>query len=142
MTVTSPPYNIGKEYETPLPLAEYLSWSKEWIGLVYRLAKDNGAFWLNLGYVSVPEKGKAVPLAYLLFDKIPFFLVQEVVWNYGAGVACKKQLSPRNEKLLWYVKDEARYTFNLDEIRNPNVKYPNQKKNGVLRCNPRGIKFV
>lgn len=28
--------------------------------------------------------------------------------------------------------------FNLDEIRDPNVKYPNQKKNGKYRCNPLG----
>jgi adenine-specific DNA-methyltransferase len=28
--------------------------------------------------------------------------------------------------------------FNLDDIRDPNVKYPNQKRNGKLRCNPSG----
>jgi adenine-specific DNA-methyltransferase len=26
----------------------------------------------------------------------------------------------------------------LDDIRDPNVKYPNQKKNGKFRCNPLG----
>jgi len=26
----------------------------------------------------------------------------------------------------------------LDEIRDPDVKYPNQKKNGKLKCNPLG----
>src|SRR5205814_10124070 len=44
----------------------------------------------------------------------------------------------RNEKLLWYVKNPARYTFNLDAIRDPDVKYPRQKKNGKLRCNTIG----
>jgi adenine-specific DNA-methyltransferase len=47
-------------------------------------------------------------------------------------------LSPRNEKILWYVKDKENYTFNLDSIRDPDVKYPNQKKNGKLRCNTLG----
>jgi len=70
----------------------------------------------------------AVPIAYLLWDKVQFFLNQEIVWNYGAGVACKKYLSPRNEKVLWYTKDESNYIFNLDDIRDPDVKYPNQKK--------------
>jgi adenine-specific DNA-methyltransferase len=46
--------------------------------------------------------------------------------------------SPRNEKFLWYVKSPEIYTFNLDEIRDPDVKYPNQKKNGKLKCNPLG----
>ena len=40
------------------------------------------------------------------WDRSPFFLVQEVVWNYGAGVAGHKFYSPRNEKFLWYVKHE------------------------------------
>lgn len=36
------------------------------------------------------------------------------------------------------MKDQSAYTFNLDAVRDKNVKYPNQKKNGVLRCNPAG----
>lgn len=64
--------------------------------------------------------------------------MQEVVWHYGAGVAAKAMLSPRNEKFLWYVKNSENYTFNLDAIRDPDVKYPNQKKHGRLKCNPLG----
>lgn len=138
LTVTSPPYNIGKEYENPLPLDEYLSWCEQWIEEVYRITRPEGAFWLNVGYVEIPGKAKAIPLPYLLWDRSPFYLVQEIVWNYGAGVAARKSLSPRNEKLLWYVKDRENYTFNLDLIRDPDVKYPNQKKNGKLRCNTIG----
>ena len=138
LTVTSPPYNIGKEYEEPLPLADYVSWCEEWMGEVYRVTHRAGAFWLNVGYVPMPDRAKAVPLPYLLWDKSPFYFMQEVVWNYGAGVAARTSLSPRNEKLLWYVKDPEHYTFNLDAIRDPDVKYPNQKKNGKLRCNTLG----
>jgi adenine-specific DNA-methyltransferase len=61
-----------------------------------------------------------------------------VVWHYGAGVSTKKMLCPRNEKFLFYVKDSEAYRFNLDAIRDPNVKYPTQKKNGKLKCNPLG----
>jgi len=138
LTVTSPPYNIGKEYEKSLPLQEYLQWSAEWIREIYRLTLPTGAFWLNLGYISMPKRAKAIPIPYLLWDRIPFYLIQEVIWNYGAGVAGRKFLSPRNEKFLWYVKDGRVYTFNLDDIRDPNVKYPNQKKHGKLKCNPNG----
>lgn len=138
LTVTSPPYNIGKEYEKILPVDEYVCWSEEWIDLVYKSTKDNGSFWLNVGYIPIKNKGKAVPLTYLLWDKTKFFMIQELVWNYGAGVASKKSLSPRNEKLIWYVKNQNEYTFNLDDIRDPNVKYPNQKKNGKIRVNPLG----
>lgn len=138
LTITSPPYNIGKEYEEPMSLENYLDWCKNWISEIHRVTKHQGAFWLNIGYLEIPEKGKAVPIPYLLWDKTPFYFIQEVIWNYGAGVAGRKFFSPRNEKLLWYVKDQENYVFNLDDIRDKNVKYPNQKKNGKLKCNPLG----
>jgi adenine-specific DNA-methyltransferase len=138
LTVTSPPYNIGKEYENLLPLDDYINWCEKWITEVYRLTLYDGAFWLNLGYLSIKNRAKAIPISYLLWDKIPFYLIQEIVWNYGAGVAGNKFFSPRNEKFLWYVKNSEAYTFNLDDIRDPNVKYPNQKKNGKIRVNPLG----
>jgi adenine-specific DNA-methyltransferase len=138
LTVTSPPYNIGKEYEQPVELTRYLEWGTQWIAEIHRLTNPAGAFWLNLGYLSLPGRAKAIPIPYLLWDRVPFFLVQEIVWNYGAGVAAKASFSPRNEKFLWYVKDPLNYTFNLDEVRDPNVKYPFQKKNGKLKCNPLG----
>lgn len=138
LTVTSPPYNIGKEYESLRTVESYVSWCEDWMRRIHSVAKPTGAFWLNVGYFEVPEKGLAVPIVYYLWDKSSFYMMQEIVWNYGAGVACRNRLSPRNEKLLWYVKDPANYTFNLDEIRDPDVKYPNQKKNGKLKCNPLG----
>lgn len=138
LAITSPPYNIGKEYEDIRDLDSYLNWCEGWIRKIYDATKPNGAFALNVGYLEVPGKGFAVPIPYLLWDKTDFYLIQEIVWNYGAGVASKKRLSPRNEKVLWYVKDANSYTFNLDPIRDPDVKYPNQKKNGKLRCNPLG----
>jgi len=138
LTFTSPPYNIGKEYETPTALEQYIEWSRRWLSEVYRITQLNGSLWLNLGYFPVPGKGKEVPIPYLLWDKTAFYFLQEIVWNYEAGVASKKVLSPRNEKLLWYVKTQDNYIFNLDNIRDKNVKYPNQKKNGKLRCNTIG----
>jgi len=137
-TITSPPYNIGKEYEKIMTVDDYINWCSSWIEQIYNLTKKDGALLLNLGYLEVKDKGRNVPIPYLLWDKTPFYLIQEIIWNYGAGVSCRKILSPRNEKILWYVKDENNYTFNLDPIRDPNVKYPNQKKNGKLRCNPLG----
>lgn len=138
LTVTSPPYNIGKEYESLIETSDYIDWCANWIREIYRITAANGAFWLNVGYFEVKNKGLAVPIPYLLWDKTDFYLLQEVIWNYAAGVACKSRFSPRNEKLLWYVKNQQKYTFNLDDVRDPNVKYPNQKKNGKLKCNPLG----
>lgn len=138
LTLTSPPYNIGKEYEQPLPLDQYLCWARDWLNDIWTITLDTGSLWLNLGYVPVADQGRAIPLPYLLWDKTRFFLQQEIVWNYGAGVSSKRMFSPRNEKWLFYTKSAEDYTFNLDLVRDPNVKYPNQKKNGRFRCNPLG----
>lgn len=138
LTVTSPPYNIGKEYETNMTIEDYINWSQKWIQSVYDITKTDGSFWLNVGYLPVDKIGKAVPITYLLWDKIQFYLMQEIVWKYGAGVSAKKFFAPRNEKFMFYVKNEKNYVFNLDAVRDKNVKYPNQKKNGKLRCNPLG----
>ena len=138
LTVTSPPYNIGKAYETRLEVKDYIDWCKSWIDEIYQVTKDHGSFWLNIGYLEFEGKAKALPITYLLWDKIEFYLIQEIIWNYGAGVAGRLFFSPRNEKILWYVKNKNDYIFNLDDIRDENVKYPNQKKNGKLKCNPLG----
>jgi adenine-specific DNA-methyltransferase len=138
LSITSPPYNIGKEYESPMAVDDYLTWCRQWMTGVFDITKENGAFWLNVGYLEVPEKGLCVPIPYLLWGKTEFYLLQEIIWKYGAGVSTKRRLSPRNEKWLFYIKNFNDYTFNLDDIRDPNVKYPNQKKNGKFRCNPLG----
>ncbi|HWC33547.1 MAG TPA: site-specific DNA-methyltransferase [Mycobacteriales bacterium] len=138
LTVTSPPYNIGKAYEVVKTLEDYLAWSKVWMSAVHDVTADDGSFWLNVGYTPLHPSAKALPLPYLLWNLSPFFLIQEIVWNYGAGVAGRHFYSPRNEKFLWYVKDPENYLFNLDAVRDPDVKYPRQFKNGKLKVNPLG----
>lgn len=138
LTITSPPYNIGKEYEKTITVNDYTAWMQAWIKAVYFLTNRNGALVLNIGYIAIDNIARAIPIPYLIWDKIDFYLNQEIVWNYGAGVSCKNYLSPRNEKLLWYVKNQDNYTFNLDSIRDKNVKYPNSKRNGKSRVNTLG----
>ena len=138
LTITSPPYNIGKEYEKVMSVEDYIAWTEQWIKGIHSVTQKNGALMLNVGYISIENRARAIPIPYLIWDRVDFFLNQEIVWNYGAGVSCKKYLSPRNEKLLWYVKDKDDYVFNLDPIRDKNVKYPNSKKNGKLRVNTLG----
>lgn len=50
--VTSPPYNIGKIYRTHndnLPYDEYLDWMEEIADASFRVLKDDGSFFLNIG---------------------------------------------------------------------------------------------
>jgi adenine-specific DNA-methyltransferase len=136
VVLTSPPYNIGKPYGQRMALADYIVWCKEWLGEMRRTLASNGAAWINLGFVEVPGQGRAVPLSYLLWPYLGLYLLQEVVWRYENGVACRRRLSPRNEKLLWLVRDPDSYTFDLDAIRDPDVRYPTQTRTVDFAATP------
>jgi adenine-specific DNA-methyltransferase len=73
LTVTSPPYNIGKCYERVKPVDAYVAWLAAWVNEVHRATAASGAFWLNLGYLPLPNKAKALPIPYLIWSKIDFF---------------------------------------------------------------------
>ena len=47
LTLTSPPYNIGKEYEINKEVKDYINWCKNWMGIVHGLTQNEGSFWLN-----------------------------------------------------------------------------------------------
>jgi len=50
LAVTSPPYNLGMDYngqDDYLDLDDYYSWCGEWLAEIYRLLKDNGRLALN-----------------------------------------------------------------------------------------------
>ena len=43
LVVTSPPYNIGKEYEKKMDLARYMEWQERIIRTIYPRLKDTGS---------------------------------------------------------------------------------------------------
>lgn len=54
--VTSPPYNLSIDYKTysdDKPRDVYLKWLSEVFSSVKRVLKDDGHFWLNVGYSNV-----------------------------------------------------------------------------------------
>jgi site-specific DNA-methyltransferase (adenine-specific) len=56
IVVTSPPYNLGINYGTykdDKPRLEYLSWLDSVFSAVEHCLKDDGHFWLNVGYSNV-----------------------------------------------------------------------------------------
>ena len=55
---------------------DYINWCSSWIEQIYNLTKKDGALLLNLGYLEVKDKGRNVPIPYLLWDKTPFYLIQ------------------------------------------------------------------
>ncbi len=142
LIVTSPPYNIGKSYETKTDIQEYLNEQSEIIDECVRVLKPTGSICWQVGnYI---DNGEIVPLDILLF---PLFsnhglqLRNRIVWHFGHGLHAKNRFSGRYEVILWFTKTKD-YIFNLDAVRVPQ-KYPNKKhfkgpNKGKLSGNPLG----
>lgn len=142
LVVTSPPYNLGKPYESRLNLEEYLTQQRKVIGECVRVLDERGSLCWQVGnYV---DNGEIIPLdlvLYPIFAEMGLHLRNRIVWHFGHGLHASKRFSGRYEVILWFTKAKE-YTFNLDAVRVPQ-KYPNKKhfkgpKKGELSGNPLG----
>ncbi len=146
LIVSSPPYNIGKEYESNnrMSLDSYLDWLDPIIEkLCAKVSLEGSICWQTGSFVS---NGQVFPLDYYfypLFQKRGFQLRNRIIWRYNFGLHATKRLSGRYETLLWMTKSDQ-YTFNLDPIRVPQL-YPGKRhsstkgeKAGLPSGNPLG----
>jgi len=123
LIVSSPPYNIGKEYEKQVALENYLETQREIIEELCRVVSNNGSIIWQVG--NFVDLGEIYPLDiyfYPIFKSMGMQLRNRIVWHFDHGLHASKRFSGRYEVLLWFTKTKD-YTFNLDPVRVPS-KYP------------------
>ena len=142
LVITSPPYNIGKSYETRTDLSVYLQQQSQIINECIRILKPSGSICWQVGnYI---DNGEIIPLDIVLFNLFAdngLRLRNRIIWHFGHGLHAKKRFSGRYEVVLWFTKTDD-YVFNLDMVRVPQ-KYPNKRyfkgpNKGELSGNPLG----
>lgn len=142
LIVTSPPYNIGKEYEKRIKLNQYIEQQSEVIKECVRTLNDTGSICWQVGnYV---DNGAIIPLdsvLYPVFNDLGLKMRNRIIWHFEHGLHCSKRFSGRYETIIWFTKTD-KYIFNLDPVRVPQ-KYPGKKyfkgpKAGQYSCNPLG----
>lgn len=142
LIITSPPYNLGKEYETQIELSKYIDQQSGLINEFTRVLNDTGSICWQVGnYV---KNGEVFPLDiyyYKPFRDRGFKLRNRIVWHFGHGLHASKRFSGRYETILWFTKNDN-YTFNLDNVR-VKQKYPGKRhfkgpNKGKLSGNPKG----
>jgi len=142
LIVTSPPYNIGKEYEERLSLEQYLAAQKPLLAELVRVLKVDGSICWQVGnYV---EDGEIFPLDiyyYGIFKALGLQLRNRIIWHFEHGLHCSQRFSGRYETILWFTKTDD-YQFQLDPVRVP-AKYPGKlhfkgEKRGLPSGNPLG----
>jgi adenine-specific DNA-methyltransferase len=142
LIITSPPYNLGKDYEDRVSIEKYLDAQAQTIEQMYRkLGKDGSICWQVGNFV---DRGEVFPLDilyYPIFRDLGLILRNRIVWHFDHGLHASKRFSGRYETILWFTKSDE-YTFNLDAVRVPS-KYPGKRhfkgpKKGTLSGNPLG----
>ena len=142
LAVSSPPYNIGKEYEKQIELQHYLDWQSQILKELSRVVSDDGSIVWQVG--NFIDDGEVFPLDIYFYPVIKALGLQlrnRIVWHFDHGLHATKRLSGRYEVLLWFTKSKD-YTFNLDSVRVPS-KYPGKlhykgEKKGQPSGNPLG----
>ncbi len=126
LMITSPPYNLGKEYENRVSIEQYLQIQTQVISQLYRVLKEDGSLCWQVG--NFVENGEVYPLDilyYPIFKQFGLKLRNRIIWKFGHGLHASKRFSGRYETILWFTKTDQ-YVFNLDAVRVP-AKYPGKR---------------
>ena len=143
LVVTSPPYNIGKEYERKLKLEYYIEQQAQVITECVRVLAETGSICWQVG--NFVDNGAIIPLdsiLYPIFANLGLVMRNRIIWHFEHGLHCSRRFSGRYETIIWFTRKTKKYTFNLDPVRVPQ-KYPAKKhfkgpRAGQFSCNPLG----
>jgi adenine-specific DNA-methyltransferase len=140
--VSSPPYNIGKEYESRRALNVYLEEQAVILRECVRVLKPTGSLFWQIG--SYSNAGSLIPLDIKVFpmlEELGMIPRNRIIWVRQHGLHARNKFSARHETILWFTKSDD-YKFNLDNIRVPqkwgDKKHFRGDKKGELSCNPLG----
>ena len=102
LMVTSPPYNVGKDYDDDLSMEEYLGLIERVMEETYRVLVDGGRACVNVANIG---RKPYIPLhAYIIqiAAKVGFFMRGEIIWDKGmsgSSTAWGSWMSPSNPTL-------------------------------------------
>jgi site-specific DNA-methyltransferase (adenine-specific) len=132
LVVTSPPYNVGKEYDQDLTLSEYREFLKRVFSEVKRVLVPGGRLCINIANLG---RKPYIPLhAFIIQDmlELGFLMRGEIIWNKAGGGASSTAwgtwLSPKNPTL----RDQHEYIliFSKDTFVREN---PYNRKSTITR---------
>jgi len=116
LIVTSPPYNVGIQYDThndEIVMDEYWAWSEKWLTEAYRLLKDDGRMAINIPYeVNVQARGGRVFFASELYQ-----VMKKVGFKFYGIVDLEEDSPHRSKTTAWgsWMSPSAPYIYNPKE---------------------------
>ena len=126
LMVTSPPYNVGKEYDQDLSLIEYREFLSKVFEETYRVLVPGGRACINIANLGRKPYIPMNALVYGVMDKIGYLMRGEIIWNKSAsaGSSCAwgSWKSPSNPSL----RDTHEYILVFCKL-----DYGRKRKDGV-----------
>jgi adenine-specific DNA-methyltransferase len=128
LTITSPPYCMGKSYESSCRnVDDFRRIHETLLPEIVRVTKPGGSICWQVGYHA--QANSVMPLDYIVYgilsNIIGVRLRNRIVWTFGHGVHCSRRFSGRHEVILWFTKGDS-FDFDLDSVRVPQ-KYPGKR---------------
>ena len=116
LVVTSPPYNVGIEYDTHddrMSMDEYWQFTKDWLTQALRVLKSDGRIAINIPYeVNVQERGGRI-----LFMAEFWSIMREVGFNFYGLVDLDENSPHRSKTTAWgsWMSPSSPYIYNPKE---------------------------
>lgn len=127
LLLTSPPYFVGKEYDTSRALADFAAEVRRVSPEIERVLRPGGSICWQVG--NHVDDGRLTPLDAVLYgifaEREDLILRNRIIWTFGHGTHAKTRFSGRHETILWYTKGRSHF-FDLDAVRVPQ-KYPGKR---------------
>ena len=117
LCISSPPYNIGKSYNTYNDTRKaYIDWSIQVWNEVCRLLKDNGHLFVNIQY----QKNTPFDI-YKIFDNINWKLQNNIIWAKAVEIDgyVRGYTTPHNSKR--YLQNGWEHIFHFTKNGNTNI---------------------
>ena len=135
LVVTSPPYNVGKEYDDDLNLHEYTELLRRVFTECYRVLVDGGRACVNVANIGRKPYTPLNAVVARVMIEIGYLMRGEIIWNKAssAGVSCAwgSWRSPSNPVL----RDVHEYILVFSKgsyARGPNANNPTIAKDEFL----------
>jgi len=116
LIVTSPPYNVGIDYDSyddKKSMEDYWQFTKDWLSESYRILKDDGRIAVNIPYeVNVQDRGGRI-----LFMSEFYQIMKNLGFKFFGLVDLNEQSPHRSKTTAWgsWMSPSAPYIYNPKE---------------------------
>ena len=124
LVLTDPPYGIDADKKFEYRYNDFLQFMEQVIKKVYNIMNEYSAIYIFSDYRNVHE------LKVYVMDKIfgKNNYLNEIIWCYKSEGFTKKKWNNKHDNILFYVKNNKKYIFNYNDVREDFISETTMKR--------------